>query len=172
MRTLYSSLVHSHINYGLLIWGSSRHIGKVHILQKKAIRIINDKHFNYHTEPLFKSCNILKIQDQYTYNVLTFMHQLKYNKLPRSFETLKYFQSNEKPLTRQSQLVYHTKPRTAYTSLLPLHTYPRIWNESDAVLHEIISENCFKKHVKYMLMNTYKHYVTCINTRCQQCFPI
>ena len=84
MRTLYSALVQSDFNYGLLIWGSSCYIGKVHILQKKAIRIINYKHFNYHTEPLFRSCKIKKIQDQYTYNVPTFMHQLKYNKLPRS----------------------------------------------------------------------------------------
>ena len=58
MRTLYSYLVQNHINYGLLIFGSNRYIGKVHILQKKAIQIINDKHFNYHIELLFNFGNI------------------------------------------------------------------------------------------------------------------
>jgi hypothetical protein len=172
MRTLYSSLVQSYINYGLLVWGSSRSIGKVYKLQKKAIRIINDKHCYYHTEPLFKSCKILKIQDQYTYNVLTFMHQLKYNTLPRSFETIKYFETINKPMTRQHQLAHYAKPRTTYTSLLPLHKYPRIWNGLDTVLHEVISENCFRKRLKNLLIKKYKIHVTCVNTRCKQCFPL
>jgi hypothetical protein len=172
MRTLYSSLVQSYINYGLLVWGSSRSIGKVYKLQKKAIRIINDKHCHYHTEPLFKSCKILKIQDQYTYNVLTFMHQLKYNTLPRSFETIKYFETINKPMTRQHQLAHYAKPRTTYTSLLPLHKYPRIWNGLDTVLHEVISENCFRKRLKNLLIKKYKIHVTCVNIRCKQCFPL
>ena len=83
--TLYSALVHSHINYGLLIWGSSPLISKIMKMQKRCIRTINAKSYNYHTEPLFKTCKILKIEDQYKYNVLSFMFLLKNNGLPESF---------------------------------------------------------------------------------------
>ena len=140
-------LIQSHINYGLIIWGISHSIGKVHKQQKKAIRIINAKPYNYHTEPLFKTCKILKIQDHYTYNVLTFMHQLKYKKLPSSFDAINYFDTLNKPLTSQSHLANCNKPRTNYTSLLPLHKYPRMWNELDAGQHEVTSENRFKKNM-------------------------
>ena len=53
-------------------------------MQKKSLRIIHKKHYNYHTEPLFKTSQILKVQDQYKLNTATFMHQLKYHKLPSS----------------------------------------------------------------------------------------
>ena len=43
-----------------------------------------DKSYNYHTEPLFKTCKILKIEDQYKYNVLSLMFLLKNNGLPES----------------------------------------------------------------------------------------
>ena len=171
LRTLYSTLIQSHINYGLIIWGSSHSIGKVHTQQKKAIRIINAKPYNYHTEPLFKTCKILKIQDHYTYNVLTLMHQLKYKKLPSSFDTINYFDTLNKPLTRQSHLANCNKPRTNYTSLLPLHKYPRMWNELDAGQHEVTSENRFKKNIHHMKLNDYASDISCEKIRCKQCFP-
>ena len=41
-------------------------------LQKRAIRIITDSKYNSHTEPLLKSLNILKINDIFTIQFLTF----------------------------------------------------------------------------------------------------
>ena len=40
MKTLYHSLVHSHLTYGTILWGSAfkYRLNKVEILQKKAIR--------------------------------------------------------------------------------------------------------------------------------------
>ena len=77
LKTLCSSLIHSHINYGLSIWGTSHTLNKVYKLQKKSIRIIHNKPYNNHTEPLFKHSKILKIDDQYKLNAVTLMHQLK-----------------------------------------------------------------------------------------------
>jgi len=104
LHTLYSSIVHSHINYGLIIWGNSIHINKLSVLQKKSIRIINGKPYNYHSEPLFKSSDILTVFDQYTLNIQVFMHQLKYHKLPKSFECLTYFNIENRLNTRQQPL--------------------------------------------------------------------
>ena len=55
LNTLYAAIVQSHINYGLIIWGNSTSINQLIKLQKKSIRIINNKPYNYHTEPLFKN---------------------------------------------------------------------------------------------------------------------
>ncbi len=120
LRDLYSSLIHSHINYGLPIWGSSKSLGQVIKLQKKSIRIIHSKPYNYHTDPLFKLARILKVSDQYIVSVGIFMHQLKHANLPESFDTLEYFTNREQPHTRQIRLAHYTRARTSYTSFLPL----------------------------------------------------
>ena len=63
LKTLYSSLILPHLNYGNLAWGSdTSHVFK---LQKKAIRQITNSKFNAHTEPLFKSLELLKLDDYF-----------------------------------------------------------------------------------------------------------
>jgi len=171
LRNLYSSLIHSHINYGLPIWGSARNLNSVFKLQKRSIRIINGKPYKYHTEPLFKSSQILKVKDQYHVNSLIFMHKLMYHKLPRSFDCLDYFKPGDKPLTRQSDLAQCTKPRTTFSSLLPYHQFPRIWNELDAGTRNMTSLSQFKNTVKKLLTDKYESIIFCDNMFCKQCYP-
>ncbi len=49
---LYNSLVLSHINYGILVWGHDSN--QVLKLPKKAVRVISQKKYNSHTELIFK----------------------------------------------------------------------------------------------------------------------
>ena len=60
---IYTSLIESHINYCILLWGTN--YGKIFKLQKQAIRTISLNHFKTHTSPLFKSMNLLDIRDTY-----------------------------------------------------------------------------------------------------------
>ena len=61
LKTLYFSLVQSHIQYGIQAWGNASTISKITVLQKRAIRIINQINYRGHTDPLFKSERILKM---------------------------------------------------------------------------------------------------------------
>ena len=56
----YNSLILPYFNYGILLWGN--YYEKVTKLQKKAIRIMNLKKYNSHTEPLFKKLHMLKVE--------------------------------------------------------------------------------------------------------------
>ena len=170
LRTLYSSLIQSYINYGIIIWGCSYHTEKVNKKQKKAMRIINNKGYTYHTEPLYRTCEILNVHANYKYYVLTFMYQLKNNLLPNSFNTLYYFTEPGRSCTRQSKLANCGRFRTTYTSRLPLHRLPRIWNELDTKFHDIESLKSFKKNVRNNFLNKYSANIRCTNTRCKQCF--
>ena len=145
LKTLYSTLIQSHINYGLSIWGSSYSIGRVQKAQQKSIRIIHNKAYNSHTEPLLKNSEILNVHDQYKLNVLTFMYELKHKKLPNSFNNLNYFTEQGRPQTRQHTMANFNRCRTTYTSLLPWHKFPRIWNELDSIHQELASLSIFKK---------------------------
>ncbi len=56
---IYISLVFSHLNYCVLIWGYKGERLTKH--QKRIIRIINHSKYNSHTEPIFKSLKLLKL---------------------------------------------------------------------------------------------------------------
>ena len=87
LRTLYFSLIHPHLIYGLLAWGSANNtlIRKTVTIQKRALRTIHNARYNSHTDPLFKQSGIIKVSDQYQLEVMLFMHDYFHNKLrPRS----------------------------------------------------------------------------------------
>ena len=66
-KTLYYSLVYPYLNYGILLWGNTykKYLHKLEISPKKPIRTINRAMYNEPSSPLFKKCNILKLQDIY-----------------------------------------------------------------------------------------------------------
>ena len=86
LKSIYYSLVYSHLNYGIQAWGSanSSELEKLLILQKKAIRIISGvQYFQIYgqpsgplppSEPLFKKLEILKIKDIFNLNIANFIY--------------------------------------------------------------------------------------------------
>ena len=63
-----NSLILPHFNYCHLAWGSNITAGhKLHLLQKKAVRIVDHRHFLAHTEPIYKRLRIIKIVDMFQF---------------------------------------------------------------------------------------------------------
>ena len=59
LLTIYNTLIIPHLNYGILTRGfNSDRILKI---QKKAVRSITLSKYNAHTEPIFKTLKLLKI---------------------------------------------------------------------------------------------------------------
>ena len=58
------------------------------MLQKRAIRVINRKQYNSHTDPLFKASKILKLSDLFEYQSALFMYDYLHNSLPESFDNM------------------------------------------------------------------------------------
>ena len=59
LKTLYYTLIQIHLTYGVHAWGNGNTVIKLQTLQKRALRIINNKRYRSHTDPIFKSENIL-----------------------------------------------------------------------------------------------------------------
>ena len=79
LRTMYFSMVHSHLNYGLFAWGfDSKRIIK---LQKRCFRIITRSTYNAHTQPLMKKLNILSVPDMLLLNSMKFYYKYKRNEV-------------------------------------------------------------------------------------------
>ena len=85
LKIMYSSLIAPHFNNNILLWGFNTH--RLIKLQKRAIRIITDSKYNYHTEPLLKSLNILKINDIFTIQCLKFFHNYINDRVPVFFRS-------------------------------------------------------------------------------------
>ena len=83
MKTLYFSLSHSHLNYGILIWGYK--CNRLVKLQNRPICIVMLAKYNAHTDPLFKQAAMLKISDMLRINALNFYYKYQRGKLPNYF---------------------------------------------------------------------------------------
>ena len=58
LKSLYFALIQSRLQYCIAVWGNSNHVQKLLLIRKRAIRIINNKNYRHHTDPLFKANQI------------------------------------------------------------------------------------------------------------------
>ncbi len=87
LKSIYYSTFHCHLIYCLPIWSSATQklLKPIIVLQKKAIRIIFDKPYNYHTEPLFKKAKILPFEKLIYFFKLQTMQRYIQGYLPKAF---------------------------------------------------------------------------------------
>jgi hypothetical protein len=173
LKTLYLALIQPYISYGILIWGNANSsiLKKNVSLQKRAIRIINNAGYNYHTDPLFKKCEIFKLSDMYQYQVCLFMDDFIRKKLPHSFDGVFRLNSDiqDDRLTRQSSHMNVPRCNSALSSKLPLFNFPSIWNNWNRALATCKSRSQTKKTLKNYILATYLAFVKCNNPYCRQC---
>lgn len=132
-RQLYYSLVHSRLNYCLLVWGSTgkTNIESLYRLQKKALRIIENAPYISHSSPLFKKHQILTITNILNKKLsLTIYHQIRTD--PNDFYR-KYTSRTHEYEFRQ---VIYTKPktRTNYGHQKLSYQIPNFLNSHPAIL--------------------------------------
>ena len=128
MRTVYFALVHSHYSYGLRTLGNSSKsaLQRSIILHKRAVLVINNAIYNSHTDPLFKTSGILKLNDLNEYQCLMFMFDYITSKLPISFSGTFKFNRDipDSRSTRQSDMFHIARCPLKFAQHLPLYIYP------------------------------------------------
>lgn len=72
-RVVYFALFQSLMSYGLLLWGNSRHINEILIVQKKIVRIMSLKSKFEHCRPLFRELRIPTVISLYVYYCLKYV---------------------------------------------------------------------------------------------------
>ena len=154
------------------MWGNSVNIKKIITLQKRAIRTINKVWYRSHTEPLFKSNQILKLEDMYTMQISLFVYDLNNDLLPKSFRNLlsQNCLARHGIITRQNNLIPQSRPRTTFSSKLPKHNFTRIWNKTGSTLAHGKNILTFKRLLKNSYLEAYKSHIKCINPGCTDCY--
>ena len=171
LKTLYYTLIQSHLTYGVQAWGNGSTVIKLQTLQKRALRIINNKRYRSHTDPLFKSENILKITDIHKLHVSLFMFDYYHKTLPKSFEHYipTYNLATNTRITRQHNQIRTGKPRTNFSSKLPLHHFTKLWNNLEYTIQNLKSRHKFKYVISKQYLSSYLNQVHCLNPRCVEC---
>ena len=175
LETIYYALIQPYITYGILAWGQTinNDNNKIFLKQKRAIRTIHKASYNSHTDPLYKSSNILKAKDLFIQHALTFMVDYEKKNLPDSFANFFTHNRDIHPnrVTRQSNQIYITRPRSNFIANLPSFTIPNIWNSWSGEIDTNKSTNTIKTHIKHKLSQKYLLEVNCTNSFCRQCNP-
>ena len=131
---LYYSLIYPFLTYGVHVWGLTfpTYLTQLFIIQKKEIRIISFSEPKSHSEPLFKSLNLLKLNDVIELQVLSFVYQWSRGLLAPCFnEYFKFTYFVHSYSTRQSckRNLYVASVNTTQYGLRSLKfTGPRLWN--------------------------------------------
>ena len=146
---------------------------KITTMQKRAIRTINQVWYRSHTEPLFKSNQILKFEDMYTMQISLFVYDLNNDLLPKSFRNLlsQNCLTIHGIITRQNDLIPQSRPRTTISSKLPKHNFTRrpIWNKTGSTLAHGKNMVTFKILLKNSYLDAFRSQIKCFNPRCTDC---
>ena len=160
LLNLYCTLILPYLNYGILAWGNSarNQLDKLLLTQKRVMRIICNKNRLAHSNELFYSNKVLKIDDLFHLRLGCFMYQLNQGELPVALSAL--FSKNERfhnyP-TRQSSSLYHLPMlRTLYKQKTLIYTGPVYWNSLDESLTHSPSLFSFKRSLKLNQIDNYK----------------
>ena len=172
LKTLYSALFLPYLNYGILIWGGickrdnqysvldhgetinpMGHLSKIHVLQKRAIRVISKSNRVAHHIPLLYHLEILDLHDLYSVKALSFFYDYFYGNLPPILSNIITFY-----YSRNNQLFIKTQyRRTNVAACSIIHTLPVIWNPLPAEIKSYISKSkrTFLTHVKAFFISKY-----------------
>ena len=172
--TLYYSMIHCHLTYCVQIWscGSQSSFNKLYLMQKRAIRLVTKSQYNAHTEPLFKSTNILPLSQLALQTKLQFVFEFKNGKLPGSFSgTLVYnYERQNNFELRNASDFYVPTVRLKSVENSPVFAFPKLWNDFNSPeIKSLTSTIQFKKSIKEILLSNLSNSVNCSRLLCPCC---
>ena len=183
-KLIYHSLVESHLNYGIMVWGSDLSKNLIHGVDntyglnhipkslklvdsnlKKVIRAIfrkpkYDKKTKSYTEssPLYKTLKVFKLPDLYYYNLALLVHDYFYNpNMPVEIsEKFSQILPSTQYKTRSDGLnLVYAMPNKNKTYKKPTIAGVMYWNRLPLDLRKIDSKPLFKNKLKDYIIESY-----------------
>ena len=155
LKRLYYSIVHSHIEYGMLLWSntSTKNINIIQKLQKRALRIVHKVGYNHPTEQLLQNANILNIEKTIDKHMYVLMYRYTNDQLPRSIRNLFICNQDVHQYHTRQKNNPHIKKHKRQTTLNSfLHKSPLKWQNLPISLKNKPSKSCFVNKIKKYLM--------------------
>ena len=149
-------MIYPYLYYRNIVWASTykTNINRLHILQKKAIRInITNSDYLSHTSNLFEQEKILTINQMNILEISLLMFKYYNNQLPESFEGLfRLHQEIHHHNTRQSKYSHVKSRRSRLGQFSISYTGPTTWNKYNLFNIKSKTTNHFKIQMKNILL--------------------
>ena len=167
---LYNALIKPHMEYGLMAWGHTN-MQAIFIKQKKIIRnIYGTKNKIAHTNNMFKTLGILKIQDLLTLNMLHFAKQFTTNQLPEALQaSMQLLPGGRQTRAKQDKHILIPRKTNKNWSRTIFHACPKVWNDLNSSTKNINNNKTFKNTVKRSLIRSYNLEQKCQKQNCNSC---
>ena len=135
----------------LLFWGGTyyTHLNHLVTLQKRAVRIISNASYLDHTDPLFKSNQMLKLGDIYIFTLAIYMF--------RNSDSFSNFSRSHSHDTRNWNILPPCE-RLTTTQQSVLYGGTRVWNDLPDYIKTSPTVSIFKYRLKQSLLNKYIWY--------------
>lgn len=146
LRTVYFSLVQSHLTYGLIFWGSSSHMNKPFVVQKRVVRCMEGVSQNTHCGPLFRKYQLLTLPSLYVFLLLMLVHK---NSLQNKIEKRSNVHNYN---TRCKDNINMPYSRLTIGQNNPLYQGFKFYNKLDENLKNITNLRKFKKKISELLV--------------------
>jgi hypothetical protein len=175
LKTLYYSLFHCHLVYAIEIWSTASPslLQPLIAKQKAAIRILANKRYNDHTEPLFRELSILPLADLILAANLKFFHSYKFNNLPKIFcntwQTVGQARTENYLELRNDGEFFIPRHRTEQIARMPLINLPKLWNLYSPELSDSPNKYIFNRAVTTYFIHKLSSTPNCTRLVCPSC---
>lgn len=150
---VYHSLFASHLNYCILVWGttSATNINRVFLIQKKIIRSVCNEKFDAHTAPLFSRFGVIKFPNLYNYQLST-MFIKERSSTQRKICCLANLRPTVRHYGTRSAETWHVPfTRTNYGKQMIRYNLPALLNTHD--LNKFNYNSCTTAQLKTFYLN-------------------
>ena len=155
LKNLYFSLILPYLNYGNIIWASADKtcLNSLVILQKKAIRIISKAKYLDHSEPLFKTLELLNLEKIFKLNCLLFVYRIINMNMYKEMKK-RVFRNSDFHSHRTRNRLHYRLPRTRLKCIRQscLYLGLSLWNSIDKEISDSKTIYNFKRQIKKELL--------------------
>uniref|UniRef100_A0A1B6M194 Reverse transcriptase domain-containing protein n=1 Tax=Graphocephala atropunctata TaxID=36148 RepID=A0A1B6M194_9HEMI len=143
LKTIYCSLIHSHISFGLILYGgtSLENLNRILHLQKQAIRIIFGLDWTDSAREYFPKLGVLTIYSQYIFELILHIK----NNLS-DFPTLGSYHNYQ---TRNNKKICYVVHRLKFLEKKPSYAGVSFYNSLPIRILNIKDTSMFKKELKF-----------------------
>ena len=167
---IYNCLILPHLYYGVLVWGYER--TRIFKVQKKSLRAISSARYDAHTEPLFRNCNLLKIEDSHKVQQFKFFYKLTHKDLPEYFNAISLIQVGDihDHITRNRNNFYTQRIYHKFAEKSIRHSIFHTLNDAPELIRNKIDTHSFQGFSNYTKTFFLRKYSDqCQVTNCYVC---
>ena len=158
LKIIYQSIFQPYLNYGIEAWHATvkNHTNKIFILQKKAIRAINNLDYNEHTNEYFKSNHLLKLDNQFQLQTLIYIYKsLNLNFDEELSSRLNQLADIHDHNTKSCNKLNITRVNRSKSKNLICHNGIKLWNILPENIRNSRSLYIFRKKTKIFYLDQY-----------------